>query len=392
VVGAISGFVAAAGIVSVLSAMWVYRLMRKRPEPADASASEDDRARLVRLASYLGLIMLYTFALNGLMRADLFVIKSVAADVPAHLEGAGPLFKVMSDKFAGFYGAVLNIARIPYQGVIAVTFVIFPLISEATFYADREATRRYIRTTFRYCVLLIGSVAIVLALNSDSLIAGLYSTDYQTAAQALAILSIGIIFFALYYVATTMLIGAGHPVAAVVIMGISLAVTASANYVMVSGVHELFMSELVWSPVSAPAATSAQIGVASAVAVAQNDAALAGSYLLEAPIYMRSAAIATTIAMVSGCLISIGWLARFYGAWPPLTTVARVVLACAILFGVDLMVHTPVEWVDAWGKLAYLGIILVKMGAMGLLLLLVLAVTGEFGAEDLERLKKVAGR
>ncbi len=392
VVGAISGFVVAAGIICVLSAFWVFRLMRKRPEPASAEATEDDKTRLKRLASYLGLIMLYTFALNGLMRADLFVIKSVAADVPVHLEGAAPLFKIMSDKFAGFYGAVLNISRIPYQGVIAVTFVIFPLISEATFNADRQATQNYIRTTFRYCVLLIASVAIILALNSDSLIAGLYSADYQTASQALAILSVGIIFFALYYVATTMIIGAGHPMAAVVIMGVSLVVTAVANYLMVSGVHDLFMSELTWSPLSAPTATSATDAVRQAIAVAQNDVALAGPYLLEAPFYMRSAAIATTIAMVSGCLIAIGWLARTYGAWPPLATVARVLLACAVLFAFDQVVLTPVEWVSEYGKLVYLGIVLAKMAGMGLVLLAVLALTREFRSEDLERVKKVLGR
>lgn len=392
VVGAIAGFVVAAGIISVLSAIWVFRLMKKRPEPAGAEAGEDDKARLKRLASYLGLIMLYTFALNGLMRADLFVIKSVAADVPAHLEGAAPLFKIMSDKFAGFYGAVLNISRIPYQGVIAVTFVIFPLISEATFNADRAATQRYIRTTFRYCILLIASVAIILALNSDSLIAGLYSADYGTASQALAILSIGIIFFALYYVATTMIIGAGHPLAAVIIMGISLVVTAVANYLMVSGVHEMFMSQLTWSPVRLPAPSSATDAVHGALAVAQNDVALAGPYLLEAPIYMRSAAIATTIAMVSGCLVSIGWLARTYGAWPPLATLVRVIFACVVLFGFDYLIPTPVEWVSEYGKLMYLGLVLAKMAAMGVILLIVLAVTREFGAEDWERVRKVIGR
>ena len=99
------------------------------------------------------------------MRADLFVLKSVAASVPDSLIGSEHLFKIMSDKFAGFYGAVLNLARIPYQGVIAVTFVIFPLISESTFAADMETTRGYIRSTFRYCILLIASVAILLAFN-----------------------------------------------------------------------------------------------------------------------------------------------------------------------------------------------------------------------------------
>lgn len=392
VTGAIVGFVAAAGLISVLSAIWVFRIMRKRPEPVVTESTDRDRERLKRLASYLGLIMLYTFALNGLMRADLFVIKSVAADVPLHLEGADGLFKIMSDKLSGFYGAVLNIARIPYQGVIAVTFVIFPLISESTFREDRSATRAYIRTTFRYCILLIATVALVLAINSDGLIAGLYSTDYQTASQALGILSIGIIFFALYYVATTMIIGAGHPLVAVVIMVISLVVTAVANYLMVRGVHVDFMAQLSWTPWAPPEATTAMDAVRGAVGAAQNDVALAGPFLLEAPIYMRSAAIATTIAMVSGCLIAIGWLGKVYGAWPPVATLVRVSLAAASIYAFDWLAPTPVEWVGEWGKLVFLGIVLAKMCVMGLIMLTVLVVTREFGAEDLDRARKVIGR
>ena len=215
VVGAVAGFVTAAALVCVGAAIWTFRVMSGRAhEQATAPAP---KGPLKRLAGYLVLIMLYTFALNMLMRADLFVLKSVAGDVPANFAGAEYVFKVMSDKFAGFYGAVLNVARIPYQGVIAVTFVIFPLISEATFAEDHEKTANYIRSTFRYCILLIAGVAMLLAFNSDSLIAGLYSADYQAASTALAVLSVSIIFFALFYVATTMIIGSGHPVAAVAI-------------------------------------------------------------------------------------------------------------------------------------------------------------------------------
>jgi O-antigen/teichoic acid export membrane protein len=389
VVGAVAGFVVAAGIICVVSGIWTFRIMSRR---AEDSGGEPSPGALKRLLGFLVLVMLYTFALNGVMRADLFVLKSVAADVPAHLAGADAIFKIISDKFAGFYGAVLNVARIPYQGVIAVTFVIFPLISESTFREDHETTKAYIRTTFRYCMILIASVAVLLALNSDSIIAGLYSSDYQAAATALAFLSVSIIFFALLYVAATIIIGAGDPMAAVVVMGVSLAVSAVLNYLFVSGVHADVMPTLAWEPVDAAAGGSAADRIGSAVAVAQNRVALAGPYLLEGPRYMARAAIATTVAMVTGCVSAIAFIGVKYKAWPPAATLIRLLLATAVLYGVDMLVPTPVEWVAAYGKLIFLGIVAAKMALMGVILLAVLAITREFGAEDIERVRKVVGR
>lgn len=390
VFGAVSGFVGAAGIVCVLSALWVFRYMRKHDWNTDELV--DEKERIKRLFAYLFLVMAYTFALNALMRADLFMLKSVAAGVPESLVGAESLFKTMSDKFAGFYGAVLNVARIPYQGVIAVTFVIFPLISEATFNDDHETTKKYIQTTFRYCMLLIASVALVLVFNSDSLIAGLYSADYQAASSALAILSVSIIFFALYYVAATIIIGSGHPLAAVVITGISLVVTAFANYLLVNGVHAEVMPTLALGTGAMSDAGTAQALVGNAVTSAQNDLALAGPYLLSAPTYMRAAAIATTIAMVTGCLTAIGYLWKTFGALPPLPTLVRILIGTAVLYGLDMLIPTPVEWVAEWGKLKFLGLVLGKMTLMGIVFLIVLAVTKEFTSEDLAKVRKVIGR
>jgi O-antigen/teichoic acid export membrane protein len=389
VIGAVAGFVVAAGIICVISGVWTFIIMRRK---AKDSGGKPAPATLKRLLGFLVLIMLYTFALNGVMRADLFVLKSVAADVPAHLVGADAIFKIISDKFSGFYGAVLNVARIPYQGVIAVTFVIFPLISESTFREDHDTTRAYIRTTFRYCMILIASVAVLLALNSDSIIAGLYSTDYQAASTALAYLSVSIIFFALLYVAATIIIGAGDPLAAVVIMGVGLAVSAVLNYLFVSGIHAEVMAGLQWTSLGTVPSGDAASRVQNAVLVAQNDVALAGPYLLEGPRYMASAAIATTVAMVSACVLSILWIGVRYKAWLPVPTLIRILIATAVLYGFDLVVPTPVEWVAEYGKLVFLAIVAAKMAVMGILLLVVLAITREFGAEDVERLRKVIGR
>jgi len=399
VMGAVAGFVAAAAVVCVVSGVWVWRVMARETARAERDevtakdgADASPKQALKRLLGYLVLIMLYTFALNGLMRADLFMLKRIAAEIPAHLAGAETVFNSISSKYAGLYGAALNIARIPYMGVIAVTFVIFPLISASTFAEDRARTKAYIQDTFRYCLLLIAGVGGLLALNSDSIIAGLYASTYQNAAPALAILSVSIIFFALYYVATTIIIGAGRPGVAVVIMTLSMVLSGGLNYVFINDIHQETMQAITWTPVSITSTGSAQDAVHAAIAIAQNRNELAGPYLLNAPEYMSAAAIATTIAMLFGFLLSLGWIWRTYQAGLPARTLARVLAALAILGVVGYLLRLPADWVLAYGQLGFLAIVALKMGVMGLLFLGLLYGLREFGPQDLARVKAVLGK
>lgn len=388
VIGAVLGFVVAAGVICVVSGLWVFRIMSK----ADDAKLPLEPGTAKRLFGFLVSVMLYTFALNGLMRADLFMLKSIAADLPSQFVGFEVVFKVMSDKLAGLYGAVLNIARIPYQGVIAITFVIFPMISAATFADDRETTKRYITNTFRYCFLLIAAVALVLIFNSDSLVAGLYAAEYQAASEALAILSISIIFFAIFFVATTMLIGAGKPIAAVVCMGLALAVSAIANYFLIHNVHDAFMASLPVVELGAVDATSAQSIVASAVNNGESALQIGTPFLMHAPEYMRAAAIATLIGMSSGCLLSMGYIWKTFSTPPPFATLIRIFVATAVMFGLDWVIPTPIEWVASYGKLTFLLIVLAKMVLLGLVFLAVLAIAREFTRDDFDKVLRVLGR
>ena len=57
-------------------------------------------------------------------------IKALAGVTPRWLDAtfAGVASSAMADAQVGYYGAVQNLARLPYQAIIAVTFVIFPMV------------------------------------------------------------------------------------------------------------------------------------------------------------------------------------------------------------------------------------------------------------------------
>lgn len=392
--GAIAGFVGASAIICGISAVMAFLVMRSRDELVVEPEAEGEPTSTKRILGYLVSVMLFNFALNGLMRVDLFVLKSVAADAPANLEAASAIFSTISNKFSGFYGAVLNIARIPYQGVIAVTFVIFPLISESTFQEDLERTRSYIRDTLRYCLLLIAPLGFALAFNADSIIGALYSPEYQTAAVALAILAVAVVFFAMLYVATTIIVGSGHPMHAVAIMGGSLGLSALLNYLFVSRIHAETMQKLAevdWSPMGESSAAAAPELAHHALATARNQIELSGPYMLEATVYMQYAAIATAIAMFLGFAASLAWLLNKYGAGAPPATALRILLGVGLFALLDWSIPLPPEWVEYYGKLSYFGLVAGKMAVMGTGILILLFITGEFGEEDMDRLKSVIG-
>jgi stage V sporulation protein B len=402
VAGAVWGFAGAAGMICLISGVWTMRILRAgQPEKApekEEGGEEIDRDQLKRLGTFLLLVMAYTFALNGLLRADLFVLKSIASRAPEAWSALAPVFGTVSDKFAGFYGAALNLSRLPYQGVIAVTFVIFPLISEATFQQDRDRTRVYIEDTFRYCLILIAGVALPLIFNADSLIGALYSTDYQAAADALAIMSTSIIFFALFYVAATIITGAGRPGVAGILMGISLLISAGLNWAFIQDVHATVMGQLSWTPGAAAKTSGASETVHMAASLASERASFAAAYVKFAPDYMRAAAMATAISMFTGFTLALGWLWRVFGAVPPFLTIGRLLLASGLLYGVDQIGPDPVAYVKSLamggitGKLVMLGAVGAKMAIMGLVLLAVLVLTREFVASDFARLRAVIGR
>ena len=115
------------------------------------------------------------------------------------VESAGQLeMSKLADVQGGYYRAVQNLARLAYQAIIAVTFVIFPLVSRTTFHADRDATARYIRTTMRYSLIFATAIAVVFAANPETMLDIPYRTDYAVnGGLALIALSLGSVAFSL---------------------------------------------------------------------------------------------------------------------------------------------------------------------------------------------------
>src|SRR6185312_6463465 len=161
----------------------------------------DHRFPIGRLSAYMSAVVAYGLLLNVALNYDQPLLHHFAGKV------AGPAVAAVS---AGHYQALRTLALLPYQALIVVTFVIFPLISRSTFAEDREATRVYVTQTLRYALLLVALMGLVLAARPAALLAIIYKPAYGEGAAAMPVLVTGECCLALLGVVCAILNAAGR--------------------------------------------------------------------------------------------------------------------------------------------------------------------------------------
>lgn len=321
---AVGGFVAAAASVLVLS-VGVVGLGRPSAQSFDTKV----------LARFFSGVAFYLLIVNLLMFTDGLLLKRVVTEWAQQRGIADPT--AYANTQAGFYGAVQNPARIPYQLILAVTLVIFPIISKSTFENDVEKTRRYIRTTMRYSLVVAAMIAAVLAARPEATMRLFYKPEYAVGAHALSALVLGYVAFSLFNIAGTIINGSGRTLPTTIIGVVTLAATVAAEW----------------------------IGIRVALETGRD------------PLFV--AAVTTAATMTLGVVLSAGYLWRTFGAAPlPLSTLVRTAAAYAAALAAG--------W--AWNRAGILpGKVgtLVACAAIGVVFLVVAVATGELSLAELKR-------
>jgi O-antigen/teichoic acid export membrane protein len=345
VIGVFAGWVAAVAAILFIATIWVGL-----PGKVAAENAVPVRPMLgyfVRVAVYLALF-------NLLMFVDTWLLKRLTSEwydahataVGGALDHALPWARTvtgfhydsaeLADVQVAYYTAVQTLARLSYQAIIAATFVVFPLVSRSTFDADHDTTRRYVHVTMRYSLMFSTAIAVVMAANPEPLLRIVYPADYAAlGAPALIALSLGNVAFSIFAIAGTILNGAGHTREATVTAAVTLVLAIVGNYLVIPRLDP---------------GTPVLVG----------------------------ASIVTGSAMLVGACLA-GWaLHKQLGAFVPILSVARVMIATAAAIGVGHVIpfETPL-------------LSLVEAAVVGVVFLAVLVVIGELGKKDLSAIAAV---
>jgi stage V sporulation protein B len=253
--------------------------------------------------------------------------------------GAAPeLASQTGNTFAGYYRAAQTFAFVPYQLILSVAFVVFPLVSEAVSMSDSGATRAYIRGAMRFSLLVLLAVAAPVAGASDGVMRIAYPDAYLAGSGALSVLSLGMVCFALFVIAATVLSGAGHP-------GIALAIAAG----------------------SAALVTVLNLGFVRAVGVGEHT--------------LIAAAIATAIGTLCALLAAAIAVHRRFGAFIAPATAVRALSAAAVGAAVAYAIPHATR-----------GAALLALIGGGVSYLAVLLLARELGRDDLARIASLVRR
>lgn len=283
--GAFAGFALAAISIAFLSSRSIKKV-KKTGEP------------VMGFKAYTAWLVLYTLAFNLAFKVDALILRpKLAALLPNN---------VMSDALMGEYGIAVSLSRLPWQGTIALTFVIFPMISAATFRQDLEQAKRYIENTLRYALILICAVALPMSSRPDFIFDCI--PGYSEGAAVLTYMAPAYICFSIANIHNTILMSSGRAKTALALMIITLGT--------------IFLTFM-----------------------------LALSDIREASIVLMRAGQMTLVSFAFICLVGGLLIRKTFGCYLALSSLCRIILVMAFL--IELSQLLTIDYL--WMKLCVLG-------------------------------------
>jgi stage V sporulation protein B len=141
-----------------------------------------------------------------------------------------------ADSLAGAYRAAQLFCFLPYQLLLSVTFVLFPLLSSAHRDGDHQAVARYVRTGVRLALVLAGLMVSVTAGLSGPLLRLVFGKDTAAfGAEAMFFLALGLGSFAIFGILATVLTSLKHEVMSMLLTLVALVLVVVLCFVLVRG-------------------------------------------------------------------------------------------------------------------------------------------------------------
>ena len=304
--GSAAGFVISAALVLLIALVVVGT---GKTGPASFSLS--------KYLAFVAPLLVGQLLLNLLLQADLTLLGRFASEA-ARAEGA-PLTR--ADALVGAYRATQMFAFLPYQVLIGITFILFPMLAAAALAGDTAAIARYVRMGVRIALLIAGAMVSVTVGLGPRLLALLFGEEAAAlGGRSLGLLALGFGCFAIFGILTTVLNSLGRERQSAGVTGFAVAVVAMLCFGRVRGAP--LGEELLW--LTAQATTT---GLLSAT-------------LLAAVLVYRAAGAVTSASTLLRTLLSLAVAASFARlAFPPgkLLTLVAAGLTPLVFMGVLIL-------------------------------------------------------
>ncbi len=195
--GVLAGYSAGAVLICLVGLVLVGRhaLTDRLPNPGLGKA----------MVLFLAPLAVHQAIVNLLLRTDLLLIKALGG----HVASAGADQAAFASVLAGRYSAATMFAFLPYQALIALSMVVFPLVADAAAAKHRDRMRDTANGALRFALLFGAGLAAVLAAQPAGIIDVVYPEAYRAGGPALRFLAWGILGLSLITLSCAMLNAAG---------------------------------------------------------------------------------------------------------------------------------------------------------------------------------------
>ena len=160
---------------------------------------------------------IFTVLLTFLLSLDLYMVKSLLG----------------SNELVGYYTSAAVISQMPYQLFSALSFVLLPAVSHSIANKLVIRTKRLINQSMRHILILLVPLVVLISAKSQKIISFIYSSRYIAAAEPLSILTIGLGFFVLFFILTTMINASGKPKLSLFILLLVIPLNFVLNFVLI---------------------------------------------------------------------------------------------------------------------------------------------------------------
>jgi len=215
VLGTAFGFV-----VSAISAVYLYKRyinpLFKDEAPLKLSFNEELKL----------LWMLIKFAIPVAVTA---LSEMAIYDIGTFVIGA-----LMLSTDVGFYNAADPISRIPLVISLSISTVLLPAASEAYALKDNNLLQTYVVDCLRYSILTVLPLCVLISIFSLPIMVILFGSVYAPSSGVLSILVIGMSFYTIYMICSSILQGINNPRIPMYILLIGSLINLVTNYYFVS--------------------------------------------------------------------------------------------------------------------------------------------------------------
>jgi stage V sporulation protein B len=276
---------------------------------------------------------------NLLLQVDIALLGRFLSDGAAAAGLAGEARRAAVTPWVATYRECQTFAFLPYQLLFSVTLVLFPMLARAHALGDREAVRAYVARGARLSAVLAGLLVAVIVAMPESMLAFAYGkADAARGAPVLRTMALAQAAFTMLGIATTVLTSIGRERTAAIVTLAAVIAVATACSILVPG---------------------ASVGPEQLVRSAQ----------------------ATGLALVVTLLVAGTIVRAQTGAFVPLATGVRVLLALGVCLGIGFAIPRV-------GRLATPAV----AGGIAALYVGILVAVRELGADDLTMVKALRAK